>query len=189
MEKAISATIVLLLFISCFNKTDSTVKKPNELNNSATAITINNKDTIGTREFADKLLKGLAKVSDNDVTFACMDSLTSNDVKTRDFYWSVFKIILVKSDGALSEVVGSYMLAYLEKYPKEFTNRYAQLNEDLKGQCVHFAAYEYYASGEGDKEIQALKDVCKNCTSKEKNTIIKFTKEVLIDTKDMKKED
>lgn len=187
--KKLFVAIGFLLLVSYQNKADNTTKNVNELNSSMKIFNVQTSDTISTKEFANKVLKGLAKVSDDDVTFACMDSLTSNDTKTRDFYWSVFKIILVKSDGALSEAVGSYLIAYLQKYPKEFTKRYTQLNEDLKGKCVHFVSFEYYASNEGDTEVQTLKDVCKNCSSKEKNAMIKFAKEVLMEVEGIRKQD
>jgi hypothetical protein len=77
----------------------------------------NEKATIDTKAFGDKVLKGLVTVSDDELTFACMDSLTSNNAQTRSFYWEVFKVILKQSDGALSEVVGANAYAFLQKYP------------------------------------------------------------------------
>jgi hypothetical protein len=178
MNKIISGTIGLLLLIGCQNKPSSITQKANSIDSLIIIKEISSKNTIDTKEFANKLLKGLAKVSDDNPTFACMDSLTSNSIQTRDFYWDVFKIILTKSDGALSEVVGAFMIVYIQKFPNEFTKRYSKLNNVLKSKCVDFAAYEYTFSEESETELQLVTQYCKNCKPKEKSIMNKFVEEI-----------
>jgi hypothetical protein len=136
MKNLIQLILILLLFINCKANNHSNKHDVSFSNTTSKA------DTIGTKEFGEKLLKGLIQPSDDNPTFACMDSLTSENKINRDFYWSVFQIILKKSDGALSEVVGSYLKRYLEKYPKEFANRCNVLGKEFKSKCIHFVAYE-----------------------------------------------
>jgi hypothetical protein len=180
--------IALLLFVSCQSKPTNINQKNNSIESLLTVNKSNNKDTIDTNEFANKVLMGLAKVSDDNPTFACMDSLVSNNVKTRDFYWQVFQVILKKSDGALSESVGSYLITYLQKYPKEFAKRYSKLNNERQSKCVHFAAYEYYFSEESEKKIVTIKQSCENCNSKEKSIMEKFLKEISAEINELKED-
>jgi hypothetical protein len=186
MKKIINGIIGLLLAVSCQGKPNNISQQSGVIGCFKAIININ--DSIGTKAFANKLLQGLTKVSDDNLTFACMDSLASNKVEIRDFYWQVFQVILVKSDGALSEAVGSYLIAYLQKYPSEFTKRYSKLNKTLKLKCVHFVAYEEYFMDEIDElKMQRIMQFCKHCQSKEKNIMAKFAKEVLTEVKNMKK--
>jgi hypothetical protein len=180
--------IVILLFISCQSKQINTTQKNNSIDSLTTLTHAHKRDTIDTKVFANKLLRGLAKVSDDTPTFACMDSLTSNNVETRDFYWQVFQVILKKSDGALSEVVGGYLLAYLQKYPDEFAKKYSKLNKELKSQCVHFAAYEYSFSDENDKKNQIKAPVCEQCNSKENGVLDTFFKEISVEVEEIRKD-
>lgn len=76
-----------------------------------------------------------------------MDSISANQKEVRDYYFPVFQKIVGKSDGALSEVVGAYLLIYIEKFPKEFSNRYhycvqKQKCSDEIQKLAHFAGYE-----------------------------------------------
>ncbi len=177
MKEIIILSIGLLFFINC----DHTASKTNQNNDSIDTIkrveNIIKIDTNDTREFADKLLKDLDRPSDNQQTFACMDSLVSNKIKTRDFYWQVFQVILTKSDGALSEVVGVYLIAYLEKYPLEFTQRYKKLDKKLQSKCVHYTASELYFD-ESNIALTTILYSCKNCKNAEKTALEKFIDEV-----------
>jgi hypothetical protein len=146
-----------------------------------------------TKEFANDILKGLKKPSDDDLTFACMDSLTSNNPQTRNFYWQVFQVILDKTDGALSEVVGSYSMGYLEKFPNEFVRKYAKLNKKQRDMCISLVASEYYLSVETDEEVNKIfnkiKLSCNDCKTTEKDILGKFEKDILAEIKLLKAND
>lgn len=73
-----------------------------------------------------------------------MESLLSKDKESRDFYFMVMEVIVEKSDGALSEVVGAYILNYFKTYPAEFLARYKVLDDTMRNQFVQFIAYEYF---------------------------------------------
>jgi hypothetical protein len=190
MKSLIKTTILLLILIGCKNK--SVV-----INQNNHSINTSNKDEItikiDTKEFANNVLKGLKRPSDDSLTFACMDSLTSNNPQTRDFYWQVFQVILDKSDGALSEAVGGYLIGYLEKYPREFAKKYTNLNEKRRDKCIHFVSSEYYLSVETDGEVnenfKKIKLSCTDCKAAEKGVLDKFEKDVLVEIKLLKAND
>ena len=70
------------------------------------------------------ILKDSIDPSDNHVTFACMDSLTSTSKETRNYFFPIFIKIVSKADGALAEVVGVHALHYAKKYPAELVDKF-----------------------------------------------------------------
>lgn len=76
-----------------------------------------------------------------------MDSITSDKKEVRDFYFAVFQKIVEKTDGALSEVIGSYVLNYVKKYPREFSGRYTCCSK-LKKCCEELLKLASFAGEE-----------------------------------------
>lgn len=68
--------------------------------------------------------------SDNEITFACMDSILSIHKGTRDYFFPVFEKIAMQADGSVAEIIGPYTLAYIKKYPQEFLDRYSCCQKD-----------------------------------------------------------
>jgi len=56
---------------------------------------------------------------DNNITFSILDSVTTGDTETRNYFIPAFKAILIKSDGALSEVLGIYCIASINNNRNE----------------------------------------------------------------------
>ncbi|AYB31314.1 hypothetical protein [Chryseolinea soli] len=75
-------------------------------------------------------LRDSLRPSDDEITFACMDSILSTHKGTRDYFFPVFEKIAMHADGALAEVIGSYALTYVKKYPQEFSARYSCCRKD-----------------------------------------------------------
>src|SRR5262249_49773758 len=98
---------------------------------------------IPLRHVAILLLTDSIEPSDNEITFDCMDSISSNNKESREFYFPVFLKILDKADGALAEVVGNYVIKYVEKFPKEFSNRAKNILTETQ-----FNSTASYAGGE-----------------------------------------
>jgi hypothetical protein len=68
--------------------------------------------------------------NDDDITFACMDSIFSTHKGTRDYFFPVFEKIATQADGSVAEIIGAYTLAYIKKYPQEFLDRYRCCQKD-----------------------------------------------------------
>lgn len=110
---------------------------------------------LSQQEIVRLILKGSLQPADNQVTFALMDSLSSPNKATRDFVFPAFKVVVEKSDGALSEVVGLYAIKYVEAYPKEFAERYSCCLKELS-QLTNYIGYEIMMSQEPTSEYEQL---------------------------------
>lgn len=171
-----------MLFLGCSDPLPET--KNNNLNNLSSKDTINpiteenNSDTLKVRNknsyffLYDLDLKEVAKLierdsiqpSDNYVTLAILDSITSKTPVTRKFYFNSFKKILIKSDGALSEACGAHALSFFHNYPDELKDVFSECYNNPK-QCKALnrysesIAYELLLSDNHDdgREILFLK--------------------------------
>lgn len=125
--------------------------------------------------------------SDNKITFDSMDSLSSKNVKTRNFFFKVFIKILDKTDGALSEAVGSYVLQYIERYPEEFLNRTNKIDKKYFDKFAHFSGYELgFSEDYGKSWLDSLTSRCLNCDSnefKKLNTFKEIAQETINEVK------
>lgn len=71
------------------------------------------------REVAQLIVKGSIDPSDNIVTLSIMDSVVHGSLESRNYFSNAFGIILIKSDGALSEVIGQYCINSIHNNPNE----------------------------------------------------------------------
>jgi hypothetical protein len=110
---------------------------------------------LSQQEISRLILEDSLQPSDNEVTFALMDSLSSPNKATRDFVFPAFKVVVEKSDGALAEVVGLYAIKYVEAFPKEFAERYSCCLEELS-QLTNYIGYEIMMSEEPETEYKLL---------------------------------
>ncbi len=103
---------------------------------------------------------------DNGVTFKCMDSILSDHITTRDFFFPVFLKILDKADGALSEVVCLFTKNYIERFPKEFSRRYAYFTNTQIDQWAFYTRYELgFVYDNKAKAESWMTSIIKKCTS------------------------
>mgnify|MGYP002789529873 CR=1 FL=1 len=123
-------------------------------------------------------LKDSIHPTDNQITFDCMDSISSRNKDTRDFFFPVFLKIVSKSDGALSEAAGSYVMKYVENYTKEFASRSKSLTDSSLKSIAYFAANEvgYKYDDNPEKWTNQILDKCKNCDSSEITRLKLFNK-------------
>jgi hypothetical protein len=177
-------TLFLWIAFNCFGQVgeqNDPARHPGQLNRWF-VDSINNKpvnfylnhDEID--KYSKLFYRGQFAASDDDLTFAFLDSvLTTNTVK-RDFYVYVLNSVLKLADGALAEVVGSYCRSFLEIYPCEFielkTNKLYSDNYDV---WIYFASEEYYFDNDPvssvNSAINSMKVIMeKNCFS-EKNEL------------------
>jgi hypothetical protein len=132
------------------------------------------------------ILKDSIAPSDNYITFKCMDSLTSKQKKTRDYYFPIFIKIVDKADGALAEVVGSHALSYAKKYPKELADRFKCCSTTQEC-CTELERFSSYVGTEimmADDDKKAYNDLVNEMTKNYRDWKTNKALKVLIDKVD-----
>lgn len=126
--------------------------------------------------YAEALLSGKIKPTENNQVFAWLDSLQSADASTRQLAFKVAEIIMLKGEGFLSEAVGSHLKTFLQLYPKDFAEQYEKAAVQNQSKLIENCAYEFYASGDDyatdiDNYMKETVANCKNCTATHYNTL------------------
>ena len=98
--------------------------------------------TDSTKLFAQSIIDNKVNPTDDDFTFDCLEKLNSKNIEERKYYFDVLKVILIKSDGALSEALGAYLLKYIDKYPDEAIRNYNTLDTIQKDRFIGIVSYE-----------------------------------------------
>jgi hypothetical protein len=107
------------------------------------------------RSFGRGIIEGKIHPTDNEETFACLDSIDDDQYETRQFYFEVYRAICRKSDGALGEAIPSYTQSYFIKYPDEALIHFHAFDKIEKDIFIDNLAFEFYVSGmEGNEEIE-----------------------------------
>jgi hypothetical protein len=179
--KVKNCLIALLVLSSCSDppdKTskvsfDSTVHLQRDLD---TITSISQKPVVvenTAMQYASQIISGQVRPSDNEQTFAWLDSLHSNNRDTRDFAFKVYRSIVIRSDGALSEAICEYIKEYFASYPKEFLYNYVALNNQEKALTNESIAFEFYASGTDyasnlEGYFRKIETSCTTCTQADK---------------------
>ncbi len=151
--------IILLtqfILLSCNSKTEkkAELKKPISTESLSQNIKVseiekNNTveiDTAKIKKYAIQILENKVYPSDDDETFECINQLFAENQKDLNFYFKVFRVIVKKSDGALSEAIGQYVMSFLRSNPDFFIEKYSKFNSDEKNKFIGFMAYEFYFS-------------------------------------------
>ncbi|MFD0991018.1 hypothetical protein ACFQ1R_12995 [Mariniflexile jejuense] len=143
--------IVQFILISCKKKSEKKAdKKEVIIEKSFTKEEnkiIENKpkvDTTEIRKYAEAILNNEIYPSDNDQTFECIKQMFTKDKNDLEFYFKVFRVIVEKSDGALSEAIGLEIMNFLKFNPDFFIEQYSEFKLDEKQKFIGFMAYEFY---------------------------------------------
>lgn len=124
------------------------------------------------RQVAHLILTDSISPLDNQITFECMDSLSADNVNTREFYFPVFNKIVNKSDGALSEVVGQYIMKYVERFPMEFAAKSKSLNDEELKTWASYVAYELHFSYNTPQQAERwMANILSKCTKCDNDAI------------------
>jgi hypothetical protein len=116
---------------------------------------------------------------DNEATFKCLKAICSIDNKHNDFYFSVLMKITSRSDGALSEVMGSYLIKYIENNTDFFLTKLEKLSNEKIDRIAHYAVFEFSCDEDIKKEkkwCDALSKKCKNYTPEQLLQLGRFIK-------------
>ncbi len=96
-------------------------------------------------KYSKLFYEGKFAASDDDLTFAFLDSVLTKNTETKSFYLFIYNSVLRITDGALSEYMGYNCRKYLEKYPCSFINlKNNKLYANNYQSWIDFSAYEYY---------------------------------------------
>lgn len=125
--------------------------------------------------------RGAFKASDDQRTFAIMDSLETKNNASRPFYLFLVSKMIDHSDGALGEALCGTCAAFLEEHPSNFiaylnslpaAARYKKMDK-----WALTAAGEYLISCEG-KEMYCINDSYKKATAKVSKQYASILKDV-----------
>ena len=139
---------------------------------------------LNARTIANRIESGELKASDNFITFRLLDSLTNPNGSSRAFFLPVANKVIKESDGALSEVIGGYLIDYLSNYPLEFASNLE--DQELFKVYRSQIAFELYVSYDYQKDYEQLKSVVSNSDSK---VLMEFYKEVIMRAEELKNGD
>jgi hypothetical protein len=104
---------------------------------------------------AIKCYQGNFRTTDNHSTRNLLDKIISekNSTKETVFYFYVFNQICLKSDGALSEILGNYCMKFLLRNPV-LVLRYFQQNKETEKKYGELIGSELYFKEEGTSDIE-----------------------------------
>ena len=144
------------ILLSCNSKTEkkAELKKPVSTESLSQTIKVSETekdktveiDTAKIKKYAQQILDNKIYPSDDNETFECINQLFAENQKDINFYFNVFRVIVKKSDGALSEAIGQYVMSFLRSNPDFFIEKYSEFDSDEKNKFVGFMAYEFYFS-------------------------------------------
>jgi len=176
--KGLSFILVLFLAPSCSDTQSKALANQTKAAQPIYGDTVSklkaasSRKTISAREYGEAIISGMITPTDNEQTLACLDSLQSKNTESRNFAFQVYKAVVKKSDGALTEVICGYIKDYLYFYPKEFLNNYQKSDNEEQLLTQENIAFEFYALGkEYQKELNnyfaKIQSTCQKCTATE----------------------
>lgn len=132
-----------------------------------------NDNKLSVLQYGEKIIKGEIKPSDNEETFALLDSLQSDNPTTRNFALRVYQVMVISSDGFLSEAISGHIKNYFSSHPKEFIDHYKKLDNPEKKATEESVAFEFYHSGLDYKKdlydyFENILSKCVHCTDTDK---------------------
>lgn len=133
-------------------------------------------------DMAKKFYNGEIYPTDDSITFNLLDTLTMTNSELSPFYKYIFNYICEISDGALSEVMGSYCLTAIQTN----TELYIQ---SLSSTQLGFICYELSFSDNLNTKLMELEKIWKgNTTSRLHSRIEEIINEIKIETTEIRKE-
>jgi hypothetical protein len=163
MKNHIINILAILILTSCGSNNSSTVE--NEKKTDTSNLKVSKTQLLDIRAFGQGIIDGKIRPSDNDETFACLDSINNPNPISRQFFFEVYRIIARNTDGALSEVIGGYLKLYLQTFTKEALDNYKKLDKKEQEIFIDNLAYEFSMSDNDLKsEIDSyFTDISKTC--------------------------
>jgi len=146
-------------------------------------VKVDGNDKLDTYHFATGILNGTIEPTDNKKTFDYLNRLSESNKDSLNFYFDVYEVILEKSDGALSEIMGQYTLDLIKFNPDFFTIRFEELEPSKQQKMISALAYEFHFSENPKQEIskhfsEAIENLEENTERKRKYIV--YTKQATL---------
>jgi predicted nucleic-acid-binding protein len=192
MKKALYFFIFFV--VSCTNKQTTKVadNKTNEINkikvdSTSTTNSDSLKDNsnyyymsnIPTKDFAELLSKDSIMVNDYKGIHNCLDSLSSNNKDTRDYYFAVLNKVLDNLEVVLHQQMGIHLVKNIDKFKGEFLDRLSNMNkEQIKFYAQGIECYLSERKDKGEKWLESIKLLKNNANSEQMTKLKLFLKEI-----------
>lgn len=190
MQLTFLIPIALIFLTSCkqeVNKSEvSTKKKIQSTNQEKNIIEDSLRNPYSEYYLSDLDLRTIAQLIvqdsvhpiDNKVTFSILDSAASGKTETRAYYSKAFDKIILKSDGALSEVIGSYCIKSITNNPNELLEWISSGKFESPSESIaNFIAYELVMSEQPKKgKAELFKKIKSDALNK---STFKFSKKFI----------
>lgn len=172
MKNHIINILAILILTSCGSNNSSIVD--NEKKADSSNLKVLKPQIADIRAFGQRIIDGKIRPSDNDETFACLDSINNPNPSTRQFFFEVYRIIAKNADGALSEVIGEYLQPYLRNFTIEALDNFKKLDKKEQDKFIDYLVYEFSMSdndlkSEIDSYFTDISRTCKDCTTYDKS--------------------
>lgn len=120
-------------------------------------------------ELLDLFNNGNLKPSDNYVTFEMLSKIVKDTPETRDLAAKTLLQISLASDGAVSEVLGSYLLDFIESKPNDFYDAMSSSTEREKTRktVILLTAFEVQMSDTKERLQNMIDELVRKELSKE----------------------
>jgi hypothetical protein len=137
---------------------------------------------IPTRDFAELYLKDSIMTNDYKKLYDCLDSLNSNNIDTRNYYFKVLINALDKPEVVFHQNMGVFLVKNINKFKDEFLVRLSRMNnEEIKFYAQGVDCYLSKMKDKGVEWINDLKLLEGNSTPEQLKTLDLFFKEIELD--------
>jgi len=189
MKTRIINILAILILTSCGSNNSSIVDSEKKVDTSN--LKVSKTQILDIRAFGQGIIDGKIRPSDNDETFACLDSINNPNPFSRQFFFEVYRIIARNADGALSEVIGAYLKPYLQTFTIEALYNFRKLDKKEQKIFIDNLAYEFSMSdydlkSEIDSYFVEISKTCKDCKTYDKS--LQFIKKRIIVSAEKMKE-
>jgi len=191
MNKNILILILSSLLISCLTKgTDERKLISNDSTLQTETINQKTSDSISPKEYGQLILNGNVKPTDNKATYDCLLELIAENQTDLDFYFSVYRKISEKADGALSEMLGGIIKTFFELNPDFCIKKLNDFESKEKDSFIENIAFEFYASGinyepEINEYIERAEKKLENKSQSKLDTLKEIKSQLIIKVKRM----
>jgi len=134
---------------------------------------------IPTKDFAELLLKDSILVNDYKGIHNCLDSLSSSNKDTRDFYFVVLNKVFDNLEVVLHQQMGIYLVKNIDKFKGEFLVRLSDMNnEQVKFYAQGIEIYLSEQKDKGKKWVENIKLLKKNANPVQMEKLKLFLNEI-----------
>jgi len=134
---------------------------------------------IPTKDFAMLILKDSIMVNDYKGLYNCIDSLSSNNKDTRDYYFVVLNHVLDNLEVVFHQNMGIYLVKNIDKFNGEFLNRLSNMNEQqIKFYAQGIQCYLSERKDKGEKWVENIKLLKNNADPEQMTKLELFLKEI-----------